>query len=179
MAPVGFGIIAALCWVQPAAQPARRLAIHRTAPVWAIASDSRELALSRAVPDECVTFGNSLECLTGDEMEDGWEKLRGRPLRRTLALWKFFALGTWKVVRGRRSEEAEAEAARWVRQGLLRLGPTMVRSLTLAQRAPSGLTARAQPARSDATPHPPRRSSLARSSPLAPTCSPRRTSRSW
>ncbi len=40
-------------------------------------------------------------------------------------------------------------------------------------------SARAQPARSDATPHPPRRSSLARSSPLAPTCSPRRTSRSW
>ena len=63
----------------------------------------------------------------GDAMEDGWDRLRGKPLRRSLALWKFFTVAGWKVVRGNRSEVAEAEAARWVCDGLLRLGPTMIK----------------------------------------------------
>ena len=32
----------------------------------------------------------------GDAMEAGWDRLRGRPLRRSLALWKFFSVATWK-----------------------------------------------------------------------------------
>ena len=65
----------------------------------------------------------------GDAMEDGWDRLRGRPIRRSLALWRFFSVATWKTVRANRTDDdmvTNATAA-WVRNGLLRLGPTMIK----------------------------------------------------
>ena len=65
----------------------------------------------------------------GDAMEAGWDKLRGRPLRRSLALWRFFSVAAFKCVRANRTDDdvlTNATAA-WVQSGLLRLGPTMIK----------------------------------------------------
>ena len=64
---------------------------------------------------------------SGDMMEDLWDKSRGRPLRRSLSLWKFSMVATWKIVRAGKKEEAQARVAGWVRDELLRLGPTMIK----------------------------------------------------
>ena len=41
----------------------------------------------------------------GDAMEAGWDKLRGRPLRRSLALWRFFSVAAFKCVRANRTDD--------------------------------------------------------------------------
>lgn len=94
-------------------------------------------AAGRAVPMmavEQVKFtGNAVAvdgvvtALSGNAMEDMWDKSRGRPLRRSLALWLFSMKATWKIIRAHKSEAKQIKAAAWVRDELLRLGPTMIK----------------------------------------------------
>ena len=71
---------------------------------------------------------DAASAVDGNAMEDGWDRLRGKPFRRSLALWKFFTLATFKVLRANnRTAGSEEAAAAWVRDGLLRLGPTMIK----------------------------------------------------
>ena len=65
--------------------------------------------------------------LSGNAMEDLWDKSRGRPLRRSLALWLFSMKATWKIIRAHKNEARQVETASWVRDELLRLGPTMIK----------------------------------------------------
>jgi len=70
---------------------------------------------------------SSVTALSGNAMEDMWEKSRGRPLRRSLALWLFSMKATWKIIRAHKSEVKQIKVAAWVRDELLRLGPTMIK----------------------------------------------------
>ena len=71
---------------------------------------------------------DAVSAVDGNAMEDGWDRLRGKPFRRSLALWKFFTVATFKVLRANnRTAGSEEAAAAWVRDGLLRLGPTMIK----------------------------------------------------
>ena len=63
--------------------------------------------------------------LSGNAMEDLWDKSRGRPLRRSMALWWFATIATWKICRAGRKEEKQVKCAQWLRDELLRLGPTI------------------------------------------------------
>ncbi|KAL1528636.1 hypothetical protein AB1Y20_009974 [Prymnesium parvum] len=65
--------------------------------------------------------------MSGDALEDYWERLRGKPFRRSLRLWWFSLVATWKIVRARKNEAAEKRVASWVRDQLLLLGPTMIK----------------------------------------------------
>ena len=65
--------------------------------------------------------------LSGNAMEDMWEESRGRPLRRSLALWLFSMKATWRIIRAHKSEVKQTVVAGWVRDELLRLGPTMIK----------------------------------------------------
>ena len=65
--------------------------------------------------------------LSGNAMEDLWDKSRGRPLRRSMALWWFSTIATWKICRAGRKEEKQVRCAQWLRDELLRLGPTMIK----------------------------------------------------
>ena len=69
----------------------------------------------------------SSNTISGDAMEDMWDRSRGRPLRRSLALWKFSVLATWKILRAWKDKAKQAVVAGWVRDELLRLGPTMIK----------------------------------------------------
>jgi len=59
---------------------------------------------------------SSVTALSGNAMEDMWEKSRGRPLRRSLALWLFSMKATWKIIRAHKSEVKQIKVAAWVRQ---------------------------------------------------------------
>ena len=59
---------------------------------------------------------SSVTALSGNAMEDMWEKSRGRPLRRSLALWLFSMKATWKIIRAHKSEAKQIKVAAWVRQ---------------------------------------------------------------
>ncbi|KAL3930414.1 MAG: hypothetical protein SGPRY_001547 [Prymnesium sp.] len=69
----------------------------------------------------------SIRSKSGDELEAYWERGRGKPFRRSLRLWMFSLLTTWKALRARKNEHAEKAAAAWVRDQLLLLGPTMIK----------------------------------------------------
>jgi hypothetical protein len=77
--------------------------------------------------------------LTGDELEQGWER-RGNAsaLRRNTEVWKFALKCVFKVVKARKLakqegisetelDEAKTAAALYIRNGLLELGPTFVK----------------------------------------------------
>ena len=70
--------------------------------------------------------GNAIS-RSGDAMEDYWDRSRGKPLRRSLSLWSFSMVATWKVLRAWKDESKQAKVAGWVRDELLRLGPTMIK----------------------------------------------------
>ena len=54
--------------------------------------------------------------MSGNAMEDMWDKSRGRPLRRSLALWLFSMKATWKIIRAHKNEAKQIKAAAWVQQ---------------------------------------------------------------
>ena len=62
-------------------------------------------------------------------MEAKWDRLRGRPLRRSMALWRFFSVAGWKTIRANMTDDEALTniTAAWVRDGLLNLGPTMIK----------------------------------------------------
>jgi predicted unusual protein kinase regulating ubiquinone biosynthesis (AarF/ABC1/UbiB family) len=74
-----------------------------------------------------VAVDGVVTAMSGNAMEDMWEKSRGRPLRRSLALWLFSMKATWKIIRAHKSEAKQIKVAAWVRDELLRLGPTMIK----------------------------------------------------
>ena len=105
-----------------------------TTPTDAKATD----ALDRAwvVPpmemeEECLLA--PLELQDGDALEAKWDKLRGTrkrdQLRRSMALQTFFLKATWKTWRANVTDDdmRTAITAAWVRDGLLNLGPTMIK----------------------------------------------------
>lgn len=63
-----------------------------------------------------VAVDGVVTALSGNAMEDMWDKSRGRPLRRSLALWLFSMKATWKIIRAHKSEAKQIKAAAWVRQ---------------------------------------------------------------
>ena len=69
----------------------------------------------------------------GDVLEAKWDKLRGTTkraqLRRSMALQTFFLKAGWKTVRANMTDDEARTAvtAAWVRDGLLNLGPTMIK----------------------------------------------------
>jgi len=80
-----------------------------------------------------ATLAEPLQLLDGDELEAKWDKLRGgtkrASFRRSLALQRFFFVASWKTVRANMTDD-EARTnitAAWVRDGLLNLGPTMIK----------------------------------------------------
>ena len=48
--------------------------------------------------------------MSGNAMEDMWDKSRGRPLRRSLALWLFSMKATWKIIRAHKNEAKQIKA---------------------------------------------------------------------
>jgi hypothetical protein len=78
---------------------------------------------------EVETGGSAAGDDVGSDMQSGWDKLRSRPFRRYIALNSFMAQAAWRVFRANRTnEDAVTEAtAAWVKDGLLRLGPTMIK----------------------------------------------------
>jgi len=75
----------------------------------------------------------SLALQDGDALEAKWDKLRGTTkraqLRRSFALQSFFVKAGWKTVRANMTDDEARTAmtAAWVRDGLLQLGPTMIK----------------------------------------------------
>ena len=75
----------------------------------------------------------ALQLQDGDALEQKWDKIRGTrkrdQLRRSIALQSFFLKATWKTVRANMTDDDARTAitAAWVRDGLLRLGPTMIK----------------------------------------------------
>ena len=63
-----------------------------------------------------VAVDGVVTAMSGNAMEDMWEKSRGRPLRRSLALWLFSMKATWKIIRAHKSEAKQIKVAAWVRQ---------------------------------------------------------------
>jgi predicted unusual protein kinase regulating ubiquinone biosynthesis (AarF/ABC1/UbiB family) len=120
-----------------AASPALRLAPPVMQLRQADSASVAGFAAGRGVPMmavEQVKFtGNAVAvdgvvtAMSGNAMEDMWEKSRGRPLRRSLALWLFSMKATWKIIRAHKSEAKQIKVAAWVRDELLRLGPTMIK----------------------------------------------------
>jgi len=87
----------------------------------------------RTMKMEAASVGEPLQLLDGDELEAKWDKLRGgtkrASFRRSLALQRFFVVASWKTVRANMTDD-EARTnltAAWVRDGLLNLGPTMIK----------------------------------------------------
>ena len=82
----------------------------------------RRMSLPMATQVETVKFtGNAVDTgvatvMDGNAMEDMWDKSRGRPLRRSLALWLFSMKATWKLIRAHKNEAKQIKAAAWVRQ---------------------------------------------------------------
>ena len=80
------------------------------------------MPLPMATQVEPVKFtGNAVDTgvatvMSGNAMEDMWDKSRGRPLRRSLALWLFSMKATWKIIRAHKNEAKQIKAAAWVRQ---------------------------------------------------------------
>mmetsp|Transcript_14138 Transcript_14138/g.45276 ORF Transcript_14138/g.45276 Transcript_14138/m.45276 type:complete len:614 (+) Transcript_14138:31-1872(+) len=74
-----------------------------------------------------------LQLQDGDALEAKWDKLRGTrkrdQLRRSMALQTFFLKACWKTVRANMTDDdmRTAMTAAWVRDGLLQLGPTMIK----------------------------------------------------
>ena len=74
-----------------------------------------------------------LQLQDGDALEAKWDKLRGTSkraqLRRSMALQTFFLKAGWKTVRANMTDDEARTAmtAAWVRDGLLNLGPTMIK----------------------------------------------------
>ena len=118
--------------------PARKGAIRRLAGL--ISSAVRGAPADDAGPDD----GEGLTL--GDELEAGWEaRGKGSSLRRNAEVWKFFAKCGIKVLKARKGEAADKTAAAvFVRDGLLRLGPTFVKARALLSRARLGARARAR-----------------------------------
>ena len=75
----------------------------------------------------------SLQLQDGDALEKKWDKIRGTrkrdQLRRSIALQTFFLKASWKTVRANMTDDdmRTAMTAAWVRDGLLNLGPTMIK----------------------------------------------------
>ena len=93
---------------------------------------AHRLSVARARPIIAAAASlEPLQLLDGDAMEAKWDRLRGRPLRRSIALWRFFSVASWKTVRANMTDDEALTnvTAAWVRNGLLNLGPTMVRQL--------------------------------------------------
>ena len=86
-----------------------------------------------AIARGTVSKASSALTVSGDAMEDLWERSRGRPLRRSLALWRFSMVATWKIIRAqldkddKKKLEKQTIVARWLTGELLRLGPTMIK----------------------------------------------------
>ena len=80
------------------------------------------MPLPMATQVEPVKFtGNAVDTgvatvMSGNAMEDMWDKSRGRPLRRSLALWLFSMKATWKIIRAHKNEAKQIKAAAWVQQ---------------------------------------------------------------
>lgn len=76
---------------------------------------------------------NPLQLLDGDKLEAKWDKLRGTrkrdQFRRSMALQTFFIKAAWKTVRANMTDDdaRTSKTAEWVRDGLLNLGPTMIK----------------------------------------------------
>lgn len=74
-----------------------------------------------------------LQLQDGDALEAKWDRLRGTrkrdQLRRSMALQTFFLKAGWKTVRANMTDDdmRTAMTAAWVRDGLLQLGPTMIK----------------------------------------------------
>jgi len=74
-----------------------------------------------------------LQLQDGDALEAKWDKIRGTrkrdQLRRSMALQTFFLKAGWKTVRANMTDDdmRTAMTAAWVRDGLLNLGPTMIK----------------------------------------------------
>ena len=78
-------------------------------------------------PEELVGALTGQE--VGAEMQSRWDRLRSRPVLRYVELNAFMVRAAWRVFRANRTnDEALTNAtATWVRDGLLRLGPTMIK----------------------------------------------------
>ena len=74
-----------------------------------------------------------LQLQDGDALEAKWDRLRGTRKRdqlcRSMALQTFFLKAGWKTVRANMTDDdmRTAMTAAWVRDGLLQLGPTMIK----------------------------------------------------
>ena len=85
------------------------------------------------VPTAKVVPPAPLQLQDGDALEAKWDKLRGTTkraqLRRSMALQTFFLKATWKTIRANMTDNdaRTAMTAAWVRDGLLNLGPTMIK----------------------------------------------------
>jgi len=79
----------------------------------------------RLAPD----VAEASDALVGSDMQARWDRLRSRPLRRYVALNAFMAQAAWRMFRANRTDDAVLTnaTALWVRDGLLRLGPTMIK----------------------------------------------------
>jgi len=91
------------------------------------AANLDEKAVPTYVPPE------ALQLQDGDALAAKWDKLRGTrkrdQLRRSMALQTFFLRAGWKTVRANMTDDEARTAmtAAWVRDGLLNLGPTMIK----------------------------------------------------
>ena len=77
----------------------------RAVPGMAVEQVAAIAPLKAATPVAPVApVSSAVTALSGNAMEDMWEKSRGRPLRRSLALWLFSMKATWKIVRAHKQE---------------------------------------------------------------------------
>lgn len=112
-----------------AASPALRLA----PPTMQLRAPQVTTVIPGMVDGKVVSTSASLAtapfnaAISGDAMEDLWDKSRGRPLRRSLKLWSFSMVATWRILRALKDDAKQAVVAIWIRDELLRLGPTMIK----------------------------------------------------
>mmetsp|Transcript_21367 Transcript_21367/g.46385 ORF Transcript_21367/g.46385 Transcript_21367/m.46385 type:complete len:746 (-) Transcript_21367:109-2346(-) len=103
-------------------------------------SDDVDSSLDSASDDDLFSSGvfNGEEVPEGDVLEKGWERRgNGSALRRNAEVWKFALKCVFKSLKARKLSkageeesvisEARVEAATFIRDGLLRLGPTFVK----------------------------------------------------
>jgi len=99
----------------------------------AMMSMAPKAEMSAAEPVKENVAPEPLQLQDGDALEAKWDKLRGTTkraqLRRSLALQTFFLKAGWKTVRANMTDDdmRTAMTAAWVRDGLLNLGPTMIK----------------------------------------------------
>ena len=85
------------------------------------------------VPTGKTVAPEPLQLQDGDALEAKWDKLRGTSkraqFRRSMALQTFFVKAGWKTIRANMTDDdvRTAVTAAWVRDGLLNLGPTMIK----------------------------------------------------